>query len=104
MNKLPETLYQNTAWDQEKNPIWIGSTLHLYRNFSIYKFPDKMTPAEMNGSLKAVFETLQKLPSLQPLLLFSAETLTPLEKELLFEYFQCSKRISRSAGRTWLCL
>ncbi len=91
MNKLPETLYQNTAWDQEKNPIWIGSTLHLYRNFSIYKFPDKMTPAEMNGSLKAVFETLQKLPSLQPLLLFSAETLTPLEKELLFEYFQCSK-------------
>lgn len=91
MNKLPEALYQNTVWDQEKNPIWMGSTLHLYRNFSIYKFPGKMTPAEMTGSLKTVFETLQKLPILQPLLLFPAETLTPLEKELLFEYFQCSK-------------
>ncbi|MBP7074591.1 MAG: hypothetical protein KBA81_04315 [Rhabdochlamydiaceae bacterium] len=91
MNKLPEALYQNTAWDQEKNPIWMGSTLHLYRNFSLYKFPGKMTPAEMSGSLKTVFETIQKLPSLQPLVLFPAETLTPLDKELLFEHFQCSK-------------
>lgn len=87
MNKLPESLYQKTVWDQEKNPIWLGSTLHLYRNFSLYKFPPKMRHAEQVGSLKTVTETLEKLS----FTLFPAETLTPLDKELLFEHFQCSQ-------------
>jgi len=91
MTKLPDVLFQKTAWDQEKNPIWMGATLHLNRNFALYKFPGKMTPAELAGSLKTVVETLQKDPSLTPLTFFPAETLTPLDKELLFEHFQCTK-------------
>ncbi len=91
MTKLPEILFQKTAWDQEKNPIWMGATLHLYRNFALYKFPGKMTPAELSGSLKAVVETIQKIPALGSLTFFPAETLTPLDKELLFEHFQCTK-------------
>lgn len=91
MTNLPDILFQKTAWDQEKNPIWMGSTLHLYRNFALYKFPGKMTPAELAGSLKTVVETLQKTSSLGPITFFPAETLTPVDKELLFEHFQCTK-------------
>ncbi len=91
MSKLPDFLFKKTAWDQEKNPIWMGSTLHLDRNFSLYKFPGKMTPSEMIGSLKTIVETLQKIPVLQPLSFFPAEELSPLDKELLFEHFQCSQ-------------
>ena len=87
MNKLPEDLYKKTAWDQETNPIWLGSTLHLYRNCSLYKFPPKMSLPEMHGCLKTVTETLQK----NSFNVFPAETLTPLDKELLFEHFQCSQ-------------
>ncbi|MGH2639314.1 MAG: hypothetical protein ACRDF4_08560 [Rhabdochlamydiaceae bacterium] len=91
MSKLPDVLFRKTVWDQEKNPIWVGTTLHLYRNFSLYKFPSKMTLAEMTGSLKTIVETFQKIPSLQPLSFFPAEELTPLDKELLFEHFQCAQ-------------
>ncbi|MGD0665561.1 MAG: hypothetical protein ABSA17_07560 [Rhabdochlamydiaceae bacterium] len=97
MSKLPDFLFQKTAWDQEKNPIWLGTTLHLYRNISLYKFPAKMTPGEMMGSLKTIVETLQKNPT-QSLSFFPAEDLTPLDKELLFEHFQCSQPFQEAGG------
>ena len=69
----------------------MGTTLHLERNFSLYKFPGKMTPAEMQGSLKTVLETLKKVPTLEPLTFFPAEELSAVDKELLFEHFQCAQ-------------
>ena len=87
MTKLPETLFQKTVWDDGQNPIWIGSTLHLYRNLSLYKFPSKMSSAEMSGSFKAIAETLQKAN----FTCFPAEELSVLDKELLFERFYCSQ-------------
>jgi protein arginine kinase len=89
MSQLPETLFQKIVWNGEKNPIWIGSTLHLCRNLSLYKFPGKMSSQEMVGSLKSVIETLQKKPSSQSLVFFPAEKLSSLDKELLFEHFHC---------------
>jgi protein arginine kinase len=91
MSKLPEVLFKKTIWDQEKNPYWLSSTIHLYRNFSLYKFPGKMSAAEMTGCVKNIAETLHNIPSFQPLSFFPAEELTPLDKELLFEYFQCTQ-------------
>ncbi len=95
-SKLPDFLFQSTGWNHEKNPIWIGSTLHLYRNFALYKFPGKMTPAEMAGSQKTIVEACQKIPSLQPLTFLPAEELSPLDKELLFEHFQCSQGLQEA--------
>lgn len=91
MSSLPDFLFTTSIWDGEKNPVWVGTTLHLDRNFTLYKFPGKMTTAEMVGSLKTVSETVQKIPSLNPLSFFPAEDLTPVDKELLFEHFHCAK-------------
>lgn len=91
MSKLPASLFQKTGWDSEKNPVWLGSTLNLYRNFSLYKFPDKMTLPEMNGSLKVLADSFQKIPLLQSLTLVAANDLSPLDKELLVEHFECAQ-------------
>ncbi len=77
MTKLPDVLFQKTSDAQ--------LTLHLTRNISLYKFPGKMTPAEMTGSLKTILETLKSYT------FFPAEELTPLDKELLFEHFECER-------------
>lgn len=89
--KLPETLFQKIVWDDEKNPIWVGTTLNLCRNLSLYKFPSKMSSSEMTGSLKTIQDTLQKNPSTQSFKFFPAEELMPLDKELLFEQFHCTQ-------------
>lgn len=98
MSKLPDFLFTKTVWDQEKNPIWMSSTLRLRRNFSLYKFPSKMSSAEMAGSLKTILDTLQKIPTLEPLTFCPAEELSPLDKELLFEHFQCSEGLQQGQG------
>lgn len=92
MSKLPDFLFQGPQ---------IAATLHLYRNLSLYKFPGKMTSAEMTGSLKTIVESLKQIPALQPLLFFPAEDLSPLDKELLFEHFQCAE--SSHEGQGFAC-
>jgi protein arginine kinase len=94
MSNLPDFLFQIAP----QNPIWTASTLHLYRNLSLYKFPGKMTPAEMTGSLKNIVESLQQIPALAPLSFFPAEKLSPLDKELLFEHFQCAQTAHEGQG------
>lgn len=89
MSKLPDILFRKTVWDSEKNPIWLGTTFSLYRNFTLYKFPDKMFSVEMTGSLKPLMEALQKIPDISPLTFISANDLLPVDKELLCEHFQC---------------
>ena len=96
MSKLPEPLFQNTMWNQEQNSIWLGTILSLYRNFSLYKFPEKMTTAEMTGSLKAMTETFQKIPSLQSLQFLPANDLSLLDKEFLYEHFLCTQSLQET--------
>jgi len=82
--KLPE----EGVW---KGGIWLGSTVSLLRNLALYKFPAKMNPSEKAGSFKVISEALHKIPALEPLQMIPAESLSLVDKELLFEHFHCAR-------------
>ncbi len=84
MSSLPPSLIEHTLWEEDKNPIWLGSSLVLQRNFAKYKFPSKLSEAEMVKISTQLAEILQK--DLKNPGYLSADKLSPLDKELLFEH------------------
>lgn len=96
MSKLPDILFQKTVWDHKKNSTWLGTSLHLYRNFSLYKFPEKMTTTEMAAGQQILLNIFQKIPSFQHFTFMPAQDLSPLDKELLFEHFQCPQSLQEA--------
>jgi len=87
MSSLPPSLIEHTLWKEDKNPIWLGSSLVLQRNFAKYKFPSKLSEAEMVKISTQLAEILQK--DLKNPGYLSADKLSPLDKEFLFEHFLC---------------
>ena len=47
---LPDSLFQHTLWEEDKNPIWLGTALMLQRNLNGYKFPTKQNDRELKAS------------------------------------------------------
>src|SRR4051812_42381836 len=95
MSLLPSGFLQQTLWDEEKNPIWLGSSLSVMRNLLRYKFPPKLSEAEMTSCTRSLSEAFNVLPSMTYL---PAEKLTPLDKELLFEHFLCVESFQNAAA------
>jgi len=87
MSTLPPSLFDHTLWEEDKNPIWLGSSLLLRRNFARYKFPPKLSEADMIKVSSLLSETLQK--NIKGLTYFPADKLSPLDKEFIFEHFLC---------------
>ena len=87
MSSLPSSLIEHTLWEEDKNPIWLGSSLNLQRNLARYKFPPKLSESEMGQVSTLLHEALQK--NLKAPVYYPAEKLTPLDKELIFEHFLC---------------
>ena len=38
----PSSLCQQTLWANNNNPIWLASSINLFRNVEKYKFPGKL--------------------------------------------------------------
>jgi len=87
MSSLPPSLAEHTLWEEDKNPIWLGSSLTLQRNLARYKFPPKLSDVEMAKVSILLAETLQK--DLKNSTYFPADKLSPLDKEFIFEHFLC---------------
>lgn len=87
MSSLPPFLAEHTLWEEDKNPIWLGSSLLLQRNFARYKFPTKLSEPDMAKVSSLLAEALQK--NVKASTYFSADKLTPLDKEFIFEHFLC---------------
>jgi protein arginine kinase len=87
MTALPPSLIQHTLWEEDKNPIWLGSSLCLHRNLAQYKFPGKLSEIEMKQTGSSLSEALKK--ALKSPTYFSADKLSALDKEFLFEHFLC---------------
>ena len=83
-------------WNSIKDPIWLASTLKLYRNLDKYKFPGKLPVDPRKLILDLEQEAILKAPSLNAPQYFPAEKVEPLEKEYLYEYFLASQSFSRA--------
>ncbi len=94
MTGLPSSLLQHTLWEEEKNPIWLGTSLVLQRNLARYKFPPKLSEKEMHSAGQLLVETLQNKSAHY----YPAETLSSLDKELVFEHFLCLESF-QNAGK-----
>lgn len=103
MSSLPSSLSQHTLWEEDKNPIWLGSSLTLQRNLARYKFPSKLSEGEMKTVSASLAETLQKNPALKSPVYFPAEKTSPLDKEFIFEHFLCLENFQNAdAGQGFL--
>ncbi len=89
MSSLPPSLFQHTLWEEDKNPVWLGSSLTLHRNLARYKFPPKLAEGEMKNLSGTLAENIQKNAALKSPVYFSAEKLSSLDKEFIFEHFLC---------------
>lgn len=85
-NKLP-FLSQSKLWENNENPIWLASTLSLNRNLEKFKFPGKLSEEQRRQIIALVSGRLLSDPSLDQPVLVSAEEISPLEKEFLYEHY-----------------
>jgi protein arginine kinase len=86
---LPPSLLEHTPWENDKNPIWLATSLILLRNLSRSKFPPKLKEREAGQTLNPIQTLLCKSAELKNPTFFPAETLSSLDKEFLFEHFLC---------------
>lgn len=86
-NKLPPALLQRTPWSSPIDPIWPASIFALHRNLANFSFPGKLTAKQLEQVASLLSPPLLGGESLQSPLFLSAEELTPLDKEFLFEHF-----------------
>ncbi|MFQ5729248.1 MAG: protein arginine kinase [Waddliaceae bacterium] len=89
-NDVHSALYQNKPWANNKNNIWLASTINLKRNLEKFSFPSKLDKDRCSQIISLVSNELLRSGDLQnPTLLKSAD-LAPLEKEYLVEHFLSS--------------
>ena len=83
MTLLPPCLLERPPWNEEKNPIWLTSSLTLVRNLATTPFPPKQNEGELVNTCNLLKE------SFSDKIFIPAEKLSSHEKELLFEHFLC---------------
>ncbi len=88
-NHLPDSILHHIPWDAKSNPIWPASAFFLYRNIAKYPFPSRLNEKKSKQLLTLLQKHLLNLPELNKPLYLSAETLSPQEKEFLYEHFLC---------------
>lgn len=74
-------------WSNNENPIWLASTLNLYRNIEKFKFPAKLDEERSKQIIALLSKELLAIDGFAHPVLFKAEELTSLQKEFLFEHF-----------------
>lgn len=80
-------LCKNKIWSQNPNPLWLASTINLYRNIEKFTFPAKLGAERSKQLLTFVSKELLNVAELKNPALFKAEELNITEKEFLVEHF-----------------
>ncbi len=95
---LPASLFEQTPWQDEVNPIWPASSFTLHRNIARYNFPPKLQAAQAGRVLEAVQGALLSSSGLEKPKLLKAEEISALDKELLFEHFLCAESFQNTTA------
>lgn len=98
MSKNLNSLIENTPWQEDKNPIWLASSLISIRNFNKYKFPSKLSETEAKTLLGIVQNAIGKSSELKNPAFLPAEEISALDKELLFEHFLCMESFQNATA------
>ena len=88
--------FESSPWQKAKNPIWIASTLKLYRNLDKHKFPGKLDMEPRQQILSLIKHAFSNVKSLENPQFIQAENLEPTNKEYLFEHFLSSHSFNRA--------
>ncbi len=89
--KLPQALLEHTPWEMEINPIWLATSFTLHRNLAKYNFPPKLEERLFSQTTSSLKDPLLKAAQLDHPILLSAEEISALDKEFLFEHFLCGE-------------
>lgn len=84
---LPTALLSEFPWQDEKNTIWLSSSLTLLRNLNRFKFLTKLKQHEMEAIDQKVMSSLKTVSAFEGGLSFSAPFLSSLEREWIYEHF-----------------
>lgn len=90
-NNSHSIFYRNKPWDDNKNNIWLASTINLYRNIENFSFPSKLSKEKRTQVISFLSKQLLRSPRLKNPVLIRSEELTPLQKEFLVEHFLSSQ-------------
>jgi protein arginine kinase len=72
---------EHPTWEEEINPIWLATSITLFRNLATTKFPSKQNDRELLNTCQLLKEALPNK------IFLPAEKLSPHDKELIFEHF-----------------
>ena len=92
MTLLPPSLLQHPLWEEEKNPIWLATSITLFRNLATTKFPSKQNERELLNTSHLLKEALPNK------IFLPAEKLSLNDKKLLFEHFLCLEGFQNAAA------
>lgn len=76
-----------SPWIHNGNPIWLASTVCLFRNIEKFNFPAKLSTDKRKQILSLASQEVLKCKDLIDPQLFKAEEMNPMEKEFLYEHF-----------------
>lgn len=86
-NKFSLRLLDAHPWRNNDNPIWLATTLKLYRNVSKYLFPAKMEAVRQKQLLDVMSRSLCSIKDLDKAVFLRGDQISSLEKQFLFEHF-----------------
>jgi protein arginine kinase len=90
---IPKVFFNASPWQETKSPFWPASVFILRRNVSPYFFPDNLKERDALSVKKLLEKALT--PFLDKPRFLSKDTITPLEKEFLFEHFLLNEGYER---------
>lgn len=87
-NNSIDTYLGDHCFAKGEQEIYLGSCLKVFRNLEQYKFPGKLSSTERKQVLEFVGNALLGYEGFEKPKMFHGESLSPIEKEYLYEYFQ----------------
>lgn len=99
-NKFSLRLLEAHPWRDNSNPIWLATTLKLYRNIAKYHFPAKMDPARQKQLLDLMAKSLCGIKDLNQAIFLHGDEVSSLDKQFLFEHFLFLQGLQEASHKT----
>src|ERR1700722_17473720 len=96
-NNLQSVLCNFRLWTNNSNPVWLASTINIFRNIEKFKFPIKLDLDRRKQIVSLLSKELLSLDLFQHPTFFKGEEISGLDKEYLVEHFLSSQSF-HSAG------
>jgi protein arginine kinase len=90
-------------WYRHSNPVWLGTTLTLYRNLEKYLFPHKAGLDKRQQIIPIINQQIARVAPKYQFQTVLAENIGPVEKEYLVEHFLTHESLNQThAGESFL--